>query len=75
MEIIGTRCPTCKSTDVIEVSDIQSYQFHEEIKKCASCDTLFAVTREVSILIQDSAEGSFLDHSSATTDGSSDLYS
>lgn len=69
------KCPTCGSPDVIVTSDIESYQFHEEICKCTSCETLFAITREVSILVEDSAEGSFLDHSGANTDGSPDIYS
>ena len=57
-------CPTCKSVLCIE-TDLDAFQFHEEIQECANCGTVCSSAHNLVEVIRDSQAGSFL---SATSD-------
>ncbi len=52
-------CPTCKSVLCIE-TDLDAYQFHEEIQECANCGTVCSSAHEQLEVVKDSQAGSFL---------------
>jgi len=52
-------CPTCKSVLCIE-TDLDAFQFHEEIQECANCGTVCSSAHELIEVIKDSQQGSFL---------------
>ena len=58
------QCPTCKSTSCIE-TDLDAFQFHEEIHECATCGTTCSSAHDQVAVVKDSQSGSFL---SSTTD-------
>ena len=52
-------CPTCKSLLCIE-TDLNAFQFHEEIQECANCGTISSLAHDLIEVVADSQEGSFL---------------
>ena len=56
-------CPTCKSILCIE-TDLDAYQFHEEIQECANCGTICSSVHNQLEVVKDSQAGSFLSASS-----------
>lgn len=52
-------CPTCKSILCIE-TDLDAFQFHEEIQECANCGTVCSSAHLQVAVIQDSQRDSFL---------------
>jgi len=57
-------CPTCKAVLCIE-TDLDAFQFHEEIQECVNCGTICSSAHDQVEVIKDSQSGSFL---SATSD-------
>lgn len=57
-------CPTCKAVLCIE-TDLDAFQFHEEIQECLNCGTICSSAHDQVEVIRDSQQGSFL---SATSD-------
>ncbi len=53
-------CPTC-SCMVSYETDLDAFQFHEEIYECAVCGTVCSVAHNQVEVIKDSQKGSFLD--------------
>ncbi len=56
-------CPTCKSILCIE-TDLDAFQFHEEIQECANCGTVCSSAHNLVEVINDSQAGSFLSSTS-----------
>ena len=52
-------CPTCKAVLCIE-TDLDAFQFHEELQECANCGTVCSSAHEQVEVVKDSQEGSFL---------------
>jgi Zn-finger nucleic acid-binding protein len=52
-------CPTCKSILCIE-TDLDAFQFHEEIQECTNCGTVCSSAHDQIEVIKDSQEKSFL---------------
>src|SRR5210317_377737 len=52
-------CPTCKSILCIE-TDLDAFQFHEEIQECVNCGTVCSLSHDQAEVIEDSQAGSFL---------------
>lgn len=52
-------CPTCKSILCIE-TDLDAFQFHEEIQECANCGTICSSAHDQLEVVRDSQAGSFL---------------
>lgn len=52
-------CPTCKSVLCIE-TDLDAFQFHEELQECANCGTVCSSTHNHVEVVQDSQADSFL---------------
>jgi hypothetical protein len=52
-------CPTCKSVLCIE-TDLDAFQFHEEIQECANCGTMCSSAHDQIEVIKDSQQESFL---------------
>ena len=52
-------CPTCKAVLCIE-TDLDAFQFHEEIQECANCGTICCSAHQQIEVIQDSQRDSFL---------------
>jgi Zn-finger nucleic acid-binding protein len=52
-------CPTCKSVLCIE-TDLDAFQFHEEIQECANCGTVCSSAHDHVEVIKDSQKDSFL---------------
>jgi hypothetical protein len=52
-------CPTCKSVLCIE-TDLEAFQFHEEIQECASCGTICSSSHNQVEVVKDSQARSFL---------------
>ena len=52
-------CPTCKSVLCIE-TDLDAFQFHEEIQECANCGTMCSSAHDQVEVINDSQSDSFL---------------
>ncbi len=57
-------CPTCKHMVSYE-TDLNAFQFHEELYECAVCGTVCSVSHDKVEVVKDSQKGSFL---SATGD-------
>ena len=53
-------CPTCRCMVSYE-TDLNAFQFHEEIFECAVCGTVCSVAHDQVEVIKDSQKGSFLD--------------
>ena len=56
-------CPTCKAVLCIE-TDLDAFQFHEEIQECANCGTICSSAHDQVEVIKDSQAGSFLSSTS-----------
>ena len=52
-------CPTCKSVLCIE-TDLDAFQFHEEIQECANCGTVCSSAHDQVEVVKDSQKDSFL---------------
>ena len=52
-------CPTCKSVLCLE-TDLDAFQFHEEIQECANCGTICSSAHDLVEVIKDSQADSFL---------------
>lgn len=52
-------CPTCQSILCIE-TDLDAFQFHEEIQECANCGTTCSSVHNQVEVIKDSQTDSFL---------------
>lgn len=52
-------CPTCKAVLCIE-TDLDAFQFHEEIQECVNCGTVCSLSHDQAKVIEDSQAGSFL---------------
>lgn len=52
-------CPTCKSVFCIE-TDLDAFQFHEEIQECANCGTVCSSAHDHVEVVKDSQKNSFL---------------
>lgn len=52
-------CPTCKSVLCIE-TDLDAFQFHEEIQECANCGTICCSAHKQLEVVNDSQRDSFL---------------
>jgi uncharacterized Zn finger protein len=52
-------CPTCKSVLCVE-TDLDAFQFHEELQECANCGTVCSSAHAQVEVIKDSQSGSFL---------------
>ncbi len=63
-EFANFRCPTCKMTLSVE-TDLEAFQFHEEIFECTSCGTVCSSAHDQLEVVRDSQSDSFL---SATSD-------
>ena len=53
-------CPTCKCL-VSRETDLNAFQFHEELLECTVCGTVSSVAHDRVEVIKDSQKGSFLD--------------
>lgn len=56
-------CPTCKAVLCIE-TDLDAFQFHEEIQECANCGTVCSSAHNQVEVIRDSQPDSFLNSTS-----------
>lgn len=56
-------CPTCKSILCVE-TDLDAFQFHEEIQECANCGTICSTAHNQVEVIKDSQADSFLSSTS-----------
>ena len=52
-------CPTCRSVACIE-TDLDAYQFHEELQECTICGTICSCAHLQKEIVRDSQAGSFL---------------
>ncbi len=59
MEYSDFICPTCKAVLCIE-TDLDAFQFHEEIQECANCGTTCSSAHDHVEVVKDSQAGSFL---------------
>jgi transcription elongation factor Elf1 len=53
-------CPTCKGM-VSHETDLDAFQFHEELYECAICGTVCSVAHDQMEVVMDSQRGSFLE--------------
>ncbi|PLX99136.1 MAG: hypothetical protein C0622_10930 [Desulfuromonas sp.] len=53
-------CPTCHCIVNYE-TDLDAFQFHEELYECANCGTVCSVAHNQVEVVKDSQKGSFLD--------------
>ena len=56
-------CPTCKAVLCIE-TDLDAFQFHEEIQECVNCGTVCSSAHNQVEVIKDSQPDSFLNSTS-----------
>ena len=56
-------CPTCKAVLCIE-TDLDAFQFHEEIQECANCGTVCSTAHNQVEVVKDSQPNSFLNSTS-----------
>ena len=56
-------CPTCKAVLCIE-TDLDAFQFHEEILECANCGTVCSSAHNQVEVVKDSQPNSFLNSTS-----------
>lgn len=61
-------CPTCKSTMSVK-TDLDAFQFHEEIYECTSCGTVCSSAHDHIEVVNDSQRGSFLSVTSDLVEG------
>lgn len=52
-------CPTCKAVLCME-TDLDAFQFHEEIQECANCGTVCSSAHDQVEVVDDSQKDSFL---------------
>lgn len=52
-------CPTCKCS-VCNETDLDAFQFHEELYECTVCGTICSVAHNQLEIVKDSQIGSFL---------------
>lgn len=52
-------CPTCKAVLCME-TDLDSFQFHEEMHECANCGTVCSSAHDQIEVVKDSQANSFL---------------
>lgn len=52
-------CPTCKAVLCLE-TDLDAFQFHEEIQECANCGTVCSSAHDQVEVVDDSQKNSFL---------------
>jgi len=52
-------CPTCKGT-VFHETDLDAFQFHEELYECTACGTICSVVHNYLEVVEDSQVASFL---------------
>ena len=52
-------CPTCKAVLCME-TDLDSFQFHEEMQECANCGTVCSSAHDQIEVVKDSQANSFL---------------
>jgi len=55
-------CPTCQCM-VSHETDLQAFQFHEELYECTVCGTICSVAHNQVEVVKDSQKNSFLDTS------------
>lgn len=60
-------CPTCKAVLCIE-TDLDAFQFHEEIQECANCGTVCSSSHDQVEVIKDSQPDSFLNSTSESVE-------
>ena len=60
-------CPTCKAILCIE-TDLDAFQFHEEIYECANCGTVCSLAHDQAEVVIDPQENSFLSVTSDTVE-------
>lgn len=53
-------CPTCKCM-VSDETDLDAFQFHEELYECTVCGTICSVAHNLMEVVKDSQKASFLD--------------
>jgi len=53
-------CPTCNYMVSYE-TDLDAFQFHEELYECTSCGTICSVAHGKVAVVKDAQKGSFLD--------------
>lgn len=56
-------CPTCRCMVSYE-TELEAFQFHEELFDCAVCGTVCSVAHNQVEVVKDSQKGSFLDSTS-----------
>ena len=56
-------CPTCKAVLCLE-TDLDAFQFHEEIQECANCGTVCSSAHNQIEVVKDSQPDSFLNSTS-----------
>lgn len=56
-------CPTCKAVLCME-TDLDAFQFHEEIQECANCGTVCSSAHDQVEVVEDSQKDSFLSSTS-----------
>jgi uncharacterized Zn finger protein len=66
-------CPTCKSALCIE-TDLDGFQFHEEIQECANCGTVCSSAHDLVEVIKDSQANSFLSITSESVESDDYVY-
>lgn len=66
-------CPTCKSALCIE-TDLDGFQFHEEIQECANCGTVCSSAHDLVEVIKDSQANSFLSITSEYVESDDYVY-
>lgn len=57
------QCPVCKSHEHTDIH-LKSGQFSEELMKCPSCGSLWAINHGVTEIVKDTQKNSFLSGSS-----------
>jgi hypothetical protein len=60
-------CPTCRCMVSYE-TDLDAFQFHEEIYECAVCGTISSVAHEKVTVVKDTQKGSFLSSTGDTVE-------
>jgi len=66
-------CPTCKAVHCIE-TDLNAFQFHEEIQECENCGTACSSAHDLVEVIEDSQSDSFLSTTSEQVESDDYVY-
>ena len=66
-------CPTCKAVLCIK-TDLDAFQFHEEIQECANCGTVCSSAHDLVEVIEDSQDNSFLSTTSEQVESDDYVY-